>query len=102
MRTQTRMPPSASLFVDTAGWADPVLHNSTEHASMLAFYRRAIAAHRAMLTTNYVLAELVALLTARSRAPREQLLLLVNRIRRTRPAGSAADSALARERRLAV
>src|SRR6185312_12641159 len=30
--------PDRSLFVDTSGWADPVLRNTPDHPAMEAFY----------------------------------------------------------------
>lgn len=64
----------AGLFVDTSGWAEPLLRSSPDHARMQAAYQQAIDAQRPLVTTNYILAELVALLTARTRAPRGHLL----------------------------
>lgn len=48
---------------------------------METFYKRSVASGRPLVTTNDVMAELVALLTARSHASRVQLLSLVARIR---------------------
>jgi predicted nucleic acid-binding protein len=48
---------------------------------MEQFYRDLIARRRSLVTTNYVIAELVALLTTRSRFTRPQLINIVNRIR---------------------
>ena len=73
------VPPN--LFVDTSGWADPVLHNTRDHAVMEAFYKQAIASRRTLVTTNYILAELVALLTTRSRASRPRILALIDNIK---------------------
>jgi len=67
--------------VDTAGWAEPVLGNTPDHDRMAAAYRHAVASRRPLVTTNYVLSEVVALLTARSRASRPQLLALMAAIR---------------------
>lgn len=72
-----------NLFVDTSGWADPVLHNTQDHAMMEAFYKQAIAGRRTLVTTNYILAELVALLTTRSRASRPRILSLIDNIKQT-------------------
>jgi predicted nucleic acid-binding protein len=75
------VPHAGDIFVDTAGWADPLMGNSPDHATMEAYYRRLIAEKRSLLTTNYVIAELVALLTSRSRFTRPQIIIIVNRIR---------------------
>ena len=60
--------PASNLFVDTSGWADPILRNATHHDEMERFYREIIANQRPLVTTNYVLAETLALLATRSRA----------------------------------
>ena len=73
--------PGDGLFVDTAGWAGIVLPNTPEYRTMEAFYKRAIATRRDLITTNYVLGELVALLTARSRTSRRQILAYISGIR---------------------
>ncbi len=60
------MPTKSSVFVDTSGWVEPLMHNSPSHATMDAYYRQLITSKRPLITTNYVIAEVVALLTARS------------------------------------
>lgn len=75
------MPPRASIFVDTSGWAEPLMGNSLDHVTMQTYYKQLIASKRSLVTTNYVIAELVALLTTRARFTRLQLLAIVNRIK---------------------
>lgn len=77
----TPMTLNMGLFVDTSGWADPILRNTPGHAAMEAYYNEAIARNRILVTTNYIITELVALLTARSRVPRTQVLSLITRIK---------------------
>ncbi len=60
--------PVANLFVDTSGWADPLLRNTPDHQRMAALYTAILASERPLVTTNYVLSELAALLTTRARA----------------------------------
>lgn len=72
---------NSSVFVDTSGWAEPLMRNSLDHEEMERYYRYLIASKRPLVTTNYVLSELVALLTARSRYSRPQLLEITRRIR---------------------
>lgn len=79
---QTLIPPKNSLFVDTSGWADPILQNSPFHASMDAYAKQLIGSLRPLVTTNYVILELVALITARRGIARPQLIQLVNQIKR--------------------
>jgi predicted nucleic acid-binding protein len=73
--------PKMEILVDTSGWADAVLKNTADHAAMEAFYKQCIAQKRPLITSNYILAEVVALLQARSRASREAILRLVRRIK---------------------
>ncbi|WIG59255.1 MAG: hypothetical protein OJF49_002002 [Ktedonobacterales bacterium] len=75
------MPTQSSVFVDTSGWAEPLVHNSADHDAMEAYYRQLIASKRQLVTTNYVLAELIALLTTRSRFIRPQILTIISRIK---------------------
>jgi uncharacterized protein len=72
---------SASLFVDTSGWAAPLLTNTDHYNEMMAFSQQIVAHSRTLVTTNYVIAELVALLGARSHLARQQLLDFVEGIR---------------------
>ena len=73
--------PANSLFVDTSGWTDPVLGNTPDHEAMEAFYKEAVASGRPLVTTSYILAELLALLTSRSCATRSQILSLIRAIK---------------------
>lgn len=81
MNRVTPMTPP-DLFVDTSGWADPVLRNTPDHAMMEAHYRQTVASRRPLVTTNYIIAELGALLTTRSRASRPRILALITAIKR--------------------
>ena len=54
------------IFVDTSGWADPILRNTPSSGDMVAFYRELMGRQQPIVTTNYVLTEVVALLTIRS------------------------------------
>lgn len=74
----------SSLFLDTSGWAEPVVANSPDHEPMTRFYRSLVARKRPLVTTNYILSELVALLTARSRYSRPEVLAIVHGIKHIR------------------
>lgn len=75
------MTPSVSLFVDTSGWAEPVLRNTADHERLTRAYQQAMAEQRSLVTTNYVLAEVMAFLTTRARVARSEILALLNSIR---------------------
>lgn len=58
------------LFADTAGWGHLVDPTQTYHSQAATIYRTARQQGRQVITTNYVIAELVALLTSPLRVPR--------------------------------
>ena len=70
-----------SLFVDTSGWAYLVDRHDPLHSSVNAIYQRAVVQHRLLVTTNYIIAELVALLSSRSRIPRPQIFTFVDALK---------------------
>ncbi|SRR5579875_173977 len=65
------------LFADTSGWGNLV--DPTQHFHVLAanVYRTARRQGRKVVTTNYILAELVALLTSPLRVSRRRVVLLI-------------------------
>jgi predicted nucleic acid-binding protein len=70
-----------SLFVDTSGWAYLVDRHDPLHSSVNAIYQQAFVQHRLLVTTNYIIAELVALLSSRSRIPRQQIFTFVDALK---------------------
>jgi predicted nucleic acid-binding protein len=56
---------SSALFVDTSGWANLFDHTAPEHAAFAQAIAQTTNARRTLVTTNYVLAELVALIMSR-------------------------------------
>jgi predicted nucleic acid-binding protein len=58
------------LFADTAGWGHLVDPTQAYHSQAATIYRAARQQGRQVITTNYVIAELVALLTSPLRVPR--------------------------------
>jgi uncharacterized protein len=73
----------SSLFVDTSGWAYLFDRNSDFHRDVQTLYQQALARNRLLVTTNYVIAELVALLSSRSRISREQIIAFVDALKTT-------------------
>lgn len=70
-------------FADTSGWASAFINNDPYHeeaSELMALWRQE---NRQVVTTNYVLSELVALLTTRSRRGRESILNHTKIIRST-------------------
>lgn len=67
-----------SVFVDTSGWAYLLDRHDPLHHSINAIYQTALKQQRTLVTTNYILAELVPLLASRSRLPRQQIFSFVD------------------------
>ncbi|SRR6266545_4307789 len=59
-----------SIFVDTSGWGHLVDPSQACHKQAADLYRRARQEGSRLVTTNYILTELVALLTSPLRIPR--------------------------------
>lgn len=70
-----------SLFVDTSGWAYLVDRHDPLHSDVNTIYQHAVIQHRLLVTTNYIIAELVALLSSRSRIPRQQIFTFVDTLK---------------------
>lgn len=70
-----------SLFVDTSGWAYLVDRHNPLHQEMRAVYQHALNQRRLLVTTNYIIAELIPLLTSRSRIPRQQIFAFVDALK---------------------
>lgn len=65
------------LFADTAGWGHLVDRSQVHHGRAASVYRHARQQGRTFVTTNYVLTELVALLTGPLRVPRPQIIAFI-------------------------
>jgi predicted nucleic acid-binding protein len=69
------------IFIDTSGWANLFVKTEPWHEHAVRLIHAAQTARRRSITTNYVLAELSALLMSPLRVPRESRLRLLDRIR---------------------
>ena len=67
----------ADLFIDTAGWGHLLDQTQTHHALAASLYREARQQGRKLITTNYILLELIALLTSPLRMPRPNIIALI-------------------------
>jgi predicted nucleic acid-binding protein len=74
----TRMKTRNELFIDTAGWVALADADQPLHEDMVISYQQAVAEKRKLVTTNYVITELVPVLTSRARIPRQLVLELVD------------------------
>lgn len=70
-----------NLFIDTSGWASIFIPTEKHHLLAAQYFREAIAKRTPVVTTNYVIAELVALLNSPHRLPRERIFNHINIVR---------------------
>src|SRR5258708_30609097 len=80
-KAASAMATKGSVFVDTSGWAYLVDRSAELHHSVHAVYQQMMAHRRLLVTTNYIIAELVALLTSRSRIPRQQIVMFIDALK---------------------
>ncbi|MFN6518416.1 MAG: type II toxin-antitoxin system VapC family toxin [Nostoc sp. CreGUA01] len=72
---------SSSLFVDTSGWASLLVNTQPFYPQADQHFRLAFQQHKGIITTNYVIAELVALLNSPLRIPRPRIFEIVDAIK---------------------
>jgi predicted nucleic acid-binding protein len=70
-----------ALFVDTAGWACLADRRELNHRAASQHYQSVRQGKRLIVTTNYILAELVALLTSRTRLTRTQVIAFIESLK---------------------
>jgi predicted nucleic acid-binding protein len=71
----------AEVFADTSGWASFFVRTDDYHAAAVTLVHRLQAEGTRLVTTNYVLAELVALYASRVRTPRSQWIKTIESIK---------------------
>lgn len=69
------------MFVDTSGWACLFINTQPYHAQADRCFRLALQQQRNIVTTNYVLTELVALLSSPLRIPRSRIFEVIDAIK---------------------
>lgn len=70
-----------NIFADTSGLADLVDSKQLEHPLARSIYHQAREQRRKLVTTNYILTELVALLTSPLHIPRPTIITSIQRFR---------------------
>lgn len=70
-----------SLFVDTSGWASLFVRNQPHYLQADRYFRLAVQQQKRIVTTNYLIAELVALLNSPLQIPRLQIFTIVDAIK---------------------
>lgn len=73
----------SKLFVDTSGWGNLVDRSQPFHPLAATLYRLARQQNHKIITTNYIMAELVALLTSPLRLTRPQIITFVESLRQS-------------------
>lgn len=71
----------AEVFADTSGWATFFVRTEPLHAAAAAYMRQWRADGTHVVTTNYVLTELIALLTSPLRIPRSRQVTTIDTIK---------------------
>jgi uncharacterized protein len=71
----------SNLFVDTSGWGNLLDLSQPFHRQATTLYRLARQRQRKVITTNYILTELVALLTSPLRMPRPQIIAFIQSLK---------------------
>jgi len=69
------------VFADTSGWGNALNRKEPFNALATQIVKQVRASGRRLITTNYVLAELVALLTSPMRVPKPQQIIDLGVIR---------------------
>ena len=75
------MPRNDDLFVDTSGWAYYLDRQDPLHSMIRALVQRTVIQQRHLVTTNYIITELVALLSSRYHLPRHQVIIAINALK---------------------
>ena len=71
------------VFIDTAGWAVLFVRTEPQHAQASALFRQWKRRGRQLVTTNYILAELVSLFTSPLCVPRSAQFRYIDTIKAT-------------------
>ena len=71
----------SSLFVDTSGWASLFINTQPHYPQAEKYFRLALQQRERILTTNYIITELVALLNSPLRISRLHIFEIVDAIK---------------------
>jgi predicted nucleic acid-binding protein len=73
---------ASDLFIDTSGWVYFLDSRDPLHSLVVSFVKQAVKKRRRLVTTNYIITELVALLSSRFHLPRQQVIKAINLIKK--------------------
>ena len=71
----------SEVFADTSGWASAFVRTETYHTAAAAYLRQWQSEGTLVVTTNYVINEVSALLTSPLRVPRPQQIAILSAIK---------------------
>lgn len=71
----------SNIFVDTSGWGSLVDSSEIYHQNAVNIYRKAIKDKSKLITTNYIISELTALLSSPLRIPRVQIIEFIESLK---------------------
>jgi predicted nucleic acid-binding protein len=77
MVRNVKVMPMPDIFADTAGWGHLIDATQAYHARAADLYRSARQQGHKLITSNYILTELVALLTSPLRLPRPAIIAFI-------------------------
>ncbi len=75
------MPKKNDLFVDTSGWAYYLDRSDPLHMKVVTIVRDYALQRRNLVIANYILTELVALLSSRFHLPRKEVIKAINALK---------------------
>lgn len=75
------MPTASDLFIDTSGWAYYLDRQASLNSVVVTLVKRAVIQRRRLVTTNYIITELVVLLSSRYHQPRQQVIKAINAVK---------------------
>ena len=75
------MPTANDLFIDTSGWAYFLDRKDPLNSIVVSLVKQAVIQQRRLITTNYIITELVALLSSRYHQPRQQVMIAIKAVK---------------------
>lgn len=72
-----------NLFVDTSGWANLIDISQPYHNLAVEIYHERRSQKHRIITTNYIICELVALLSSPLRIPRKKVVAFIQSLKRS-------------------
>jgi uncharacterized protein len=71
----------STMLVDTSGWGNLIDPTQPFHAKAASLYRLARQEKHRIITTNYIISEVVALLTSPLRIPKSQIIAFMQSLK---------------------